>query len=168
MILLLFSVSSCTSEKVVVDYDYDNACVTISSKRREELKKKATYVIYANVVSKEVYDDYITLTIDNIKNLNTNEFNGTSIDVYYKNYSNISYYNITNTGFALGDTTYGRIPGEVTYDNVIKDKIKVYFYSIYNSNTKRCVLIDDLNALFIEDDDAINYAKTYYNITNFQ
>lgn len=168
MILLLFSVSSCKDEKVVVDYDYDNACVTISSKRIEELKDKASFVIYANVVSKEIFDDYITLTIENIESLNSNVFDQKSIDVYYKNDSNISYYNITKTGFALGDTEYGRIPGEVTYDNVIKDQIKVYFYSIYNSNTKRYVLIDDLNALFIEDDDAINYAKTYYNITNFQ
>lgn len=159
LLTLLVSFTSCNkTETIYCPVDSNIVRVSKDSKTIEEMTNKAHYVFYANITSKEVHDDYITLEISNLEVIKGSNYEPTSIDVYYTHFERYEYGNITDEGFSLEPAYYNC---RVTYDNIIKDNIKVYFYLKYNYTYEKYTLIDNLNAMHLNDEDAVNYANTY-------
>lgn len=162
LIMSLFSFASCNkTEELNCPVISNEIHASIYTSTIKEMTNSANYVICANVVSKEVYEDFITLQIENVENIKGINYNPSSVDVYYNYSCSDENGNITSEGFSLGEANSSI--GRVSYDNVIKDQIKVYFYLNFKISFNKYMLIDNLNAIHIGEEDAIKYAKTYYD-----
>lgn len=124
-----------------------------------KMNELSDIVIYAQITSKEAFEYYVTLNLENISVIKGDNFEKTSLDITYITKFEEEKGNISKNGFPLGNIGWNNV-GVVTYDNVIKDKFMVYIYLTYNNETYN--IIDNSNAICLSNEDASKYASLYY------